>query len=353
MPAITFPTNPSNNATCARAGKTWVYNTAKNKWSVVSAIAVSDEVYDADTWNGATNVAPSKNAVRDKIESLGALSGAVAPLNAAAASVSFSLGAYTSTKFTAINQGTAGNLITVAYSAPANQAPTTAAIVGNALTVTLATKARMTISGAEPGATNVTCYYVEPYDYTSTGRPHSENIDLPAPHTRIRSNGTHWTIYGYSGYNTLIYQSQATGQGGNPYPNSLMYSPPTVGTGFHAPMVGAGISSAGQVITAVNALSALVTASAIGTVTGAVGTLAPIGLVGGEDTTTPGAFEGQLYQVTTSDVWYRWDGARWVEDYRSPVTISATAPADTRTIWFQTSTGKLNVYYNGAWVATA
>jgi Zn-dependent alcohol dehydrogenase len=31
---------------------------------------VSDTAYDATSWNGVTDVAPSKNAVRDKIESL-------------------------------------------------------------------------------------------------------------------------------------------------------------------------------------------------------------------------------------------------------------------------------------------
>ena len=283
-----------------------------------------------------------------------ALSGASAPINAAAASITFSLGAYTSTKYTALSTGTAGNAITVAYSAPVNQAPTTAAVVGNALTVTLATKARMTISGAEPGATNVTCYYVAAYNYTSNGRPFSENAALPAPHTHIVSNGSDWMIRGYSGYSNLIYQSAAAGSGMYTYPDGLMYAPPTVGTGFHAPSVSAGVSSAEQVIAAVNSAGLLVTATAVGTVTGAVGTLAPIGLVGGASATTPGLFDGQLYQATTTGVWYRRNGSAWVEDYSaSPVTISATAPSDTRTIWFQTSTAKLHVFYNGAWVATA
>lgn len=35
-----------------------------------TSAGVSDEAYDADTWNGITTLAPSKNAVRDKIESL-------------------------------------------------------------------------------------------------------------------------------------------------------------------------------------------------------------------------------------------------------------------------------------------
>jgi hypothetical protein len=39
--------------------------------STLSSNIVSDAAYDAATWNGDTNHAPSKNAVRDKIESLG------------------------------------------------------------------------------------------------------------------------------------------------------------------------------------------------------------------------------------------------------------------------------------------
>ena len=35
---------------------------------------VSDEAYNATTWNGVASVAPSKNAVRDKLESLGTAS---------------------------------------------------------------------------------------------------------------------------------------------------------------------------------------------------------------------------------------------------------------------------------------
>lgn len=35
------------------------------------AAGVSDEAYDAGTWDGVTNVAPSKNAIRDELESIG------------------------------------------------------------------------------------------------------------------------------------------------------------------------------------------------------------------------------------------------------------------------------------------
>jgi len=42
----------------------------------VGGTSVSDTPYDATSWNGVTSVAPSKNAVRDKIESMGAGGGA-------------------------------------------------------------------------------------------------------------------------------------------------------------------------------------------------------------------------------------------------------------------------------------
>jgi hypothetical protein len=132
-----------------------------------------------------------------------------------------------------------------------------------------------------------------------------------------------------------------------------MYSPPTVGDGY-APSVAPGTSSAEQVINAVNALGALVIATPASSVTGAVSYFAPANLEGGSGFITAGQFKGQVYQDTASKTWYRWDGSDWQEDYSSPpVTISDTPPADTRTLWFQTSTAKLHVYYNDGWVATA
>jgi hypothetical protein len=44
-------------------------NTATNKWLAVDANdPVSDTAYDATTWNGVTRMAPSKNAVRDILD---------------------------------------------------------------------------------------------------------------------------------------------------------------------------------------------------------------------------------------------------------------------------------------------
>jgi hypothetical protein len=256
--------------------------------------------------------------------------------------------------FTAITPGTVGNAITVAYSNPANLAATTVSVVGNALTVTLASKARMIVEGAPDWwGFNKICYYVGPNEYTSNGLPYATNATNTAPHVRIRSNGTNWTIYGYSGLSNVEYQSEAVGQGSNPFPNGLMFSAPTVGNGF-TPSVIAGVSAARQVMAAVNALGALVVATPASSDTGAVTYLAPTNLSGGSGFIVTGQFKGQLYKDTATDIWYRWDGVDWQEDYSAPpVTISATPPADTRTLWFQTSTAKLHVYYNDGWVATS
>jgi hypothetical protein len=300
-------------------------------------------------WGGSVNLSLSASQIMNL-----SLKAPTAPrITPVSASYTFVTGPYTTTKFTAIIPGSSGNSITVAYAEPIDQADTTAAIVGNALTVTLATKARMTINGAVPGATNVTCLYVEPYNYTSNGRPYLENAGLPTPHTLISSNGVDWTIYGYSGYTNIIYQSRAVGQGANLYPNGLAWSSPTIGSGY-PPSILAGVSSAQQVITAVNTLSALVSASPVGTVTGPVRFLHPFHLIGGEDITIPGTFDGQFYRDTITGIWYRWDGAGWIEDYSAPpVIISETPPTNTRTLWFEPTTARLHVYYREVWVATA
>lgn len=301
------------------------------------------------TWEGSGNLSLSANQITNF-----ALVGTIKPYDApTAAKTTISVGPFTSINFTAKTPGAVGNSITVAYSVPVVQATTTASVSGNALTVTLATKARMRIAGAEPGSTNVTCLYVAPYDYTSNGRPHSENIGSLYPHTRIISNGTNWTIYGYSGYDNLIYQSQATGQGANLYPDGLAWSPPTVGSGY-PPSVIAGVSSAAQVINAVNALSILVTALPAGTDTGPVRSMSPVNLIGGENTVIEGEFVGQFYRNANTQIWYRWNGYVWIEEYStSPVHKSLTAPVDTRSLWFQIGTAKLHVFYDGVWVATS
>jgi len=50
-------------------------NAVYDKIETLGSSTVSDAAYDATTWDGVTNVAPSKNAIRDKIETLAATAG--------------------------------------------------------------------------------------------------------------------------------------------------------------------------------------------------------------------------------------------------------------------------------------
>lgn len=58
------------------AGVTVTDDSGDDASVVTIPASVSDTAYDATSWNGVTDVAPSKNAVRDKIESMGSLVGA-------------------------------------------------------------------------------------------------------------------------------------------------------------------------------------------------------------------------------------------------------------------------------------
>lgn len=49
---------------------------AGGKTVVTIPASISDTAYDATSWDGVTDVAPSKNAIRDKIETMGSLTGA-------------------------------------------------------------------------------------------------------------------------------------------------------------------------------------------------------------------------------------------------------------------------------------
>jgi len=49
-------------------------NAVRDKIETVGSASVSDDAYDESTWDGETAVAPSKNAVRDKIETIGSAS---------------------------------------------------------------------------------------------------------------------------------------------------------------------------------------------------------------------------------------------------------------------------------------
>lgn len=62
-----------STATTHNEGDILRHDATATDWESVGGGSVDDTAYDATTWNGVTTVAPSKNAVRDKIETLAPL----------------------------------------------------------------------------------------------------------------------------------------------------------------------------------------------------------------------------------------------------------------------------------------
>ena len=190
--------------------------------------------------------------------------------------------------YTANIPGTGGNDISITYASSVQQATTTVGVVSNAITVTPGTKARMVITGVTTslppgkGSINGTLLYAGIY----SGSPHWSSDGLPYLATRPSSvittvlweDGGFWNLatFGLGSY----YYTAISSTNVEPYPDGLTYT-----SDFDSvPTVVAGVSSAAQFINSVNnsvAASTLVTASAIGTVTGAItNTIGPLNLSG-------------------------------------------------------------------------
>ena len=191
-------------------------------------------------------------------------------------------GTNNSVLYTAHTAGTAGNAITVAYATPAAQATTGVAVVGNAITVTPGTKARMVLSGGLSGTLDHVSGEGQSAKYSNNGLPLGT---FPATVAGLYGEYTsgYWHIkqVATDGAPASSYTASATGgtwpdsTGNNPFGGSVT--------------VTAATSSAAQVIAAVNASSpayALVTASASGTVTGAVAAITAASLTGGASGTS-------------------------------------------------------------------
>ena len=185
-------------------------------------------------------------------------------------------GADNSVLYMAKAAGAAGELVSVAYASPATQATTTVAVVGNAITVTPGTKARMVVSGTGDALVNGTYYYAGLYalrpHWTRDGVSFADATDGAAIYASFGT--TNWVVRLVG--NSEVYRSQAPFHGdGAPFPDTEIFASPTIGTG--TPTVTAGVSSAAQVIAAVNAsapAAALVTASVSGASTGPVAEVA-------------------------------------------------------------------------------
>lgn len=200
------------------------------------------------------------------------------------ASVSLDPGAWDSSViFTAVEGGAAGNDITVAYAAPADQVTTTVAVVDDAIIVTPGTKARMLVAGTltTDGSTPLV---LSPQRYAGQVSTKVSYSDI-GEGGGLSSTIIDWNFFParwrIKSQFTVYFES-------SDYVTSpeLVTTWTPVGAATGVPVVTAGISSAAQVIAAVNAdldAAALVTASANDTVTGAVAELAATNLTGGVD----------------------------------------------------------------------
>lgn len=185
--------------------------------------------------------------------------------------------------YTAKTAGAGGELVSIAYAAPAASAETTVAVNTNAITVTPGTKARMTIGGTlTPDITGALLYAGlyegRPY-WTSNSLAFAQNFGVNA-FTILYYPSDRWLLEAYSAAGALLnaYTSDLPAAA-NPA-DATGWTPASPATG--TPTVTAGISNAAQVIAAVNASSpaaALVTASESGATTGPVAAVAATNLI--------------------------------------------------------------------------
>lgn len=209
------------------------------------------------------------------------LLGSTAPVIGDVAAVTINpAGADNSIVYTAQAAGSAGNAITIAYATPAAQSATTVGVAGNAITVMPGTKARMVISGELTSNGSTPVVFSEPLTYAGVHNSKAQYYDSEDINS-ISWDGTKWTIF--------IATPEARWESSeNVATPDLVttWTPQASETG--SPVVTSGISSAAQVIEAVNdsvAAYALVDAAASGTVTGAVASVAATNLTGGVNAT--------------------------------------------------------------------
>jgi len=170
--------------------------------------------------------------------------------------------------YTAKEAGAGGEAISIAYATPAVQATTTVAVVGNAITVTPGTKARMVVTGTltSDGSTPVVfplLSYLEIYNTRAKYADTSGNYACV------------WTGFGWALYDDVSGVGWDSSESVVTPDLVTSWSPSGAATG--TPIITAGVSSAAQVIAAVNAstpAAALVTASESGASTGPVAAVA-------------------------------------------------------------------------------
>lgn len=182
--------------------------------------------------------------------------------------------------------GASGNLISVQITPPVTGIVTSTSVIGTAISIIPASRARMVVTGAGDVVFNGT--YRHSGNYPGTSRPYwtkigggVDTIDIGFPHPDAQTSGE-WTfrINGITKYISPVVVYDQTSQ-----PESLTYTPIN-GASNPPPATSGSVSDAGQAINAI-ALSlaafALIEASPVGLSTGAVNTLGAIFLTGGED----------------------------------------------------------------------
>jgi len=189
--------------------------------------------------------------------------------------------------YTANFSGTFGNDISITYATPAEQATTDVAVFTSSfgeelVQVTPGTKARMVVTG-ELTSNGITPLVIPALLYTGVINSKPSYTETGDPAT-----GRYTLAWNGAGYN---YWALVDNDSGAQWESSDSVATPDlvttwtpIGTATGTPIVVAEVSSAAQFINAVNnsvSASALVTASAIGTVTGSItNTIGPLNLSG-------------------------------------------------------------------------
>ena len=188
--------------------------------------------------------------------------------------------------YTALIPGTSSNYLSIAYAAPVStSANITATIDGDAITIVPSAKGVMAISGiSTPSGLNVRLISTGAYNgnkpqYSQSGATAGVNNMV------LSHNGSAWTLTRRDGTNTITYQAEAASSAD--FPDGITFSAPTVGSGV--PTISAAVSTAAQVIAAVNTttVGVYINAAASGDVSGSVAATARTYLTGGTAPTSP------------------------------------------------------------------
>ena len=153
MPAINFPDNPVDQETCIRAGKTWIYTAAKNKWSVVVGMTITTAEAVSFTPTGGIAATNVQAAIAELDADLSILKRySVSKYGASGAGTNQTLGGINAGANALTVSSTAsfavghGIFIAGAGAAGARLVATITAIVGNIITISIA--ASTTVIGA-------------------------------------------------------------------------------------------------------------------------------------------------------------------------------------------------------------